>query len=422
MKWSNLLIVVLSVILMACGKNKEEVGYQARIEKSAKRGVAFNLNTMEDAVLLAPYITWDYNWSESMQDDVLPFWLDGNGVEFCPMTWSRNYNANRIRAYVAAHPSTKYLLGFNEPNLTDQANMTPAKAAEYWPTVVALAKELNLKLVAPALNYGTLAGYHDPIKWMDEFLACPGVSIDDIDVIALHCYMPSSGGIIDFVKKFSKYNKPIWMTEFCAWDSDAKSPSSVEAQIDYMCEVLNFFEQSPLVERYAWFIPRYKTPGTYPYMQMLTNSSPLDPSPIELTELGQIYCKYSVFDPKAFVRFPLNASDFTRCQDDIHIRVSSDPQAAGLMVYDMAETQWTEYQVYVETPIPSLSIRTCSYSGASVALYVDDVLVTVQTIPGLKDMSAWQAPTFDVNLTTGRHTIKLQCMDGDLNLSQISEK
>ena len=87
--------------------------------------------------------------------------------------------------------------------------MTPSKAAELWPSVVDLAKELNLKLVSPAMNYGTLAGYSDPIKWLDEFFAQPGVSIDDIDAISIHCYMANPQALRNYVAMFYKYNKPI---------------------------------------------------------------------------------------------------------------------------------------------------------------------------------------------------------------------
>ena len=124
--------------------------------KSAKRGVSFSFVQTSDLPLLSDYISWDYNWGPAPTESAA-MWFDTNDMDFCPMCWNGNYSAERIRAYVAAHPKTKYLLAFNEPNLTDQANMTPKEAAALWPDVVALAKELKLKLVSPAMNYGTLA-------------------------------------------------------------------------------------------------------------------------------------------------------------------------------------------------------------------------------------------------------------------------
>ena len=206
--------------------------------RSAKRGVAFNFNYVSDLPLLSPYITWDYNWGNSTNESAA-LWFDANEIDYCPMCWSGSYDANKIRTFVAAHPNTKYLLAFNEPNLTDQANMTPAQAAALWPPVVALAKELNLKLVSPAMNYGTLSGYSDPIKWLDEFFAQPDVSIDDVDAIAVHSYMASPSAVQSYIERFRKYNKPVWVTEFCAWDP---KPTSAEVQMDYMCAVLHYME------------------------------------------------------------------------------------------------------------------------------------------------------------------------------------
>ena len=112
--------------------------------KSSKRGVSFSFTNIMDLPLLSPYISWDYNWGNTPTEDAA-LWFDTNEMDFCPMCWNGSYSKDRIRAFVAAHPNTKYLLAFNEPNLTDQANMTPAQAAALWPDVVALAKELNLK-------------------------------------------------------------------------------------------------------------------------------------------------------------------------------------------------------------------------------------------------------------------------------------
>ena len=172
----------IAILFTACtpsGENtpenpKDETNVVSVMPKSAKRGVSFGFTNILDLPLLSPYISWDYNWGNTPTDDAA-LWFDANEMDFCPMCWNGNYSVDRIRAFVAAHPKTKYLLAFNEPNLTDQARMTPAEAAAIWTPVVELAKELNLKLVSPAMNYGTLPGYSDPIKWLDEFFAQPNV-------------------------------------------------------------------------------------------------------------------------------------------------------------------------------------------------------------------------------------------------------
>lgn len=285
---SNILLVAAGLVLASCGGNSV-VDPNAHIEmqKSSKRGVSFNFTNIEDLPLLSPACSWAYNWGNS-QNNSAAFWFDNNDMDYCPMAWNAGYDKATIREYVAAHPKTKYLLAYNEPNLTDQANMTPQKAAESWPALVAFAKELGLKLVSPAMNYGTLSGYSDPIKWLDEFFAHPGVSLNDVEAIAIHCYMASPTAVKNYVEMFKKYGKPIWMTEFCAWDP---VPGNVEKQMDYMCAVLNYFEQEEAVERYAWFMPRTSSAvDKAPYMQLLTHGSP-----VELTDLGVLFTQFSSF-------------------------------------------------------------------------------------------------------------------------------
>ena len=279
--------------LVACSPSEPTVQKTgAHMARSAKRGVAFNFNYVSDLPLLSPYITWDYNWGNNTNENAA-LWFDANEIDYCPMCWNGNYSADKIRAYVAAHPNTKYLLGFNEPNLTDQANMTPAQAAALWPPVVALAKELNLKLVSPAMNYGTLAGYSDPIKWLDEFFAQPDVDINDVYAISVHSYMASPSAVQSYMERFRKYGKPVWVTEFCAWDP---LPASAEVQMDYMCTVLHYMENEPLVERYAWFIPRYTNKNNDPHMQLITNEVPG-----ELTDAGKVYCGFSSYDTQTYL-------------------------------------------------------------------------------------------------------------------------
>ena len=52
-----------------------------------------------------------------------------------------------------AHSSTTHLLGFNEPNLRHQSNLTAKQACKLWPTVTAAARKHGLKLGSPAANH-----------------------------------------------------------------------------------------------------------------------------------------------------------------------------------------------------------------------------------------------------------------------------
>lgn len=391
----------------------------SHMQKSPKRGVSFSFTNLMDLPLLSDAISWNYNWGNTPIEEAA-MWFDANNVEFCPMCWNGNYSKDRIRAFVAAHPSTKYLLAFNEPNLTDQANMVPSKAAELWPDVVALAKELNLKIVSPAMNYGTLAGYSDPIKWLDEFFKQPGVSIDDIDAIAIHCYMASPSALIGYVERFKKYNKPIWMTEFCAWEAGQKMPGSVEGQMAYMCHVLNYFEQDPDVERYAWFIPRYKKPGDYPYMQLLTNGM----SP-ELTELGKMYTLFSsydkttAFDGSKFV----HAAEYVGISDlSASLRLTNDEFAInasgreGMMITSLKSGVEISYIVYAATA-NELVLRYSDFSECIMEVLVDGESVNYVSMPRTGAVDTFADAVVPLTNYKGAHTITLKLMSGSCYLS-----
>lgn len=406
-------LFILGVVLVLCAcetppsiQPKDE-GVANQMHKSPKRGVAFNFSVAEDLPLLSDAISWDYNWGND-QNSLAASWMDQEEIEFCPMCWSGSYNADRIRAYVATHPNTKYLLAFNEPNLKDQANMTPSRAAELWPPVVTLAKELNLKLVSPAMNYGTVAGYNDPIKWLDEFFAQPGVSIDDVDAISIHCYMASPQAVKNYITLFEKYNKPIWLTEFCAWEDYAIH--SEEDQITYMCSVLNHLEQNTKVERYAWFIPRYKS--GFPYMPLLTYSAPY-----ALTDAGKVYCGFSTFDKSVWLNTAksINASQYIAVSDEkIQVRPSMDGD--GLMLSTMRENQAVDYQIYVPENTSTIALRYAAYGKAAVAIWIDGEPQAITTLSATGSMTTWGTAEIPMTLDKGKHTMRLEVSTGVVNI------
>ena len=408
--WWGLLFAAFFFI--SCEGSSPTLDHPSTMQKSAKRGVSFNFTNIQDLPLLSPAISWSYNWAND-QNSTSALWFDTNAMDFCPMCWNGSYSADKIRQYVQQHPNTKYLLGFNEPNLTDQCNMTPAQAAGPWQEVVALAKELNLKLISPAMNYGTLAGYHDPIKWFDEFFALPNVSLDDIHAIAIHCYMASPSAVKDYIKKFEKYGKPIWMTEFCAWDP---VPSNVEKQMDYMCSVLNHMEQNPHVERYAWFMPR--TSGKVdspPYMQLLTHGSP-----VELTPLGQIFTQFSSFDKNAYLALDkgVGAHQYIALKDEsISLRVTDNNQ---LYIQSFMQGQWIDYHVHVQSKQP-LQIQYASIVNSQVCISIDGVAQAIVDLPKTSDLQTITTLTTTVIPPFGNHTLRLEALKGTFNCYQLRQ-
>lgn len=259
--------------------------FAAASAKSYKRGVSenkFQYKAQMEAV--APGVTWFYNWGNTVGN----YLANQEFLEFAPMCWNGSYSADNIRNYVKSHPDCKYLLGFNEPNFTAQANMTPQDAAAKWPELQALAKELNLKLVAPALNYSPNAPYQDPAKWMDEFVALVGS--DAFDFVALHNY-GGFGVMKDLCTRFhDRYGKPVWVTEFCYWPGESGSVP-VSSQIASMVESVEWLEKTDWIYRYAWFKATEASAANY---HLIESGKGEDPR--TLTEPGLVYVYLPEFD------------------------------------------------------------------------------------------------------------------------------
>lgn len=268
--------------------------------KSAKRGVSENeFHWLQQAEALAPGVSWYYNWGNT-PPNVL---ADYSEMVYAPMCWNGNYNAERIREYVKAHPQTKYLLGFNEPNFIKQANLQPSEAAALWPDVQALAKELNLKLVAPALNYTADPKVHkQPVAWMEEFISLVGE--DAFDYTAIHAY-GGAGVMKDLATQFhNKFGKKVLVTEFCYWPGESGNITP-QTQISSMIEAVTWLEKTEWIEAYAWF----KSVGPSdqagkPNYGLIINGT--GENPRELSEQGIVYVYMSYFDESVY--YPINTA------------------------------------------------------------------------------------------------------------------
>lgn len=393
----------------------ENVDNAVRLPKSSKRGVSFSFSLAEDVELLKPGFSWSYNWGPAPSEQMNNL-FNQNNLDFFPMAWNGGFDADKIREYKAKNPQCEYILAFNEPNLTDQCNNTPQQAAEHWPRLKALADELNMKLVSPAMNYGTLSGYHDPIKWLDEFFTL--IDPNDIDVISIHCYMGSAAAMKSFIDMFKKYKKPIWMTEFCAWESHI---GSIQAQMKYMCEALNYMECDPMVERYAWFIPRAAGPvESYPFMQLLTKTKPF-----ELSDLGKVFVNLSSMDKTVWqsTNNHILAQTYSNiCTSESlnggfvggpQLRLTTD-ETGELELWNFISNQWTEYQIDATKDITKIRIRYSNYADSKCELLSNGKLIGSINLSRTGDANIWNSAEADLSLPKGKHTIRLRVVQGNI--------
>jgi hypothetical protein len=396
--------------------------------RSTKRGVSFSNNDpffSGDFAKIGTGLSWFYTWGNNHTNFTAE--QTAAQMDFYPMAWNAGYNANQIRAYKQAHPECEYILAFNEPCHGDQANMTPAQAAAEWPRLKALADELGMKLVSPALTYGNVQPQYNPVGWFDQFFAL--VSPDDVDAIAIHSYMNAPSAIMWYVGLFYKYNKPIWLTEFCAWDDLNANNYSVAGQQDYMCDVLNFLESDPHIARYAWFILRTGgSDSTFPYMQLMYNNRS------ELKDLGKMYVNFSSQDKNTWYEagemIPaehyssmniVDVPDSDHWTNSVRVRPSTDTSGV-LMVTEFTPGKWVEYQLDLrEAGDYTVNLRYASEEDSEVRLSTagagDKGTIS---LPATGGFTQWKTATATVALPAGKQTLRLTSVKEESYLNWLA--
>ncbi|AKT36458.1 glycoside hydrolase family protein [Chondromyces crocatus] len=248
-----------------------------------KRGVAYGYHSQADMLALSPAVSWWYNWTHVPDEGVRPDAYTTIGVEYVPMVWGGGgLDAARATQIADEMPGgVRFLLGFNEPNFGEQANLSASEAAALWPHVEAIASARGLELVSPAVNYcGGSCQETDPFTYLDDFFAaCAGCRVDAIGV---HIYTACQGDgtnkarwLIDQIERYkARFDQPIWLTEFAC-----DNAGSLAEQEAFLVDALAYLENEPRIARYAWFSGRADN---------VANASLLGSDGV-LTELGRAY-------------------------------------------------------------------------------------------------------------------------------------
>jgi len=215
---------------------------------TAKRGACQSTNSSDFAPRLVQLkANWYYTWGLEPSQEV-------DGVEFVPMFWgANNVTADNCRKVNELFEQGKiyYVLGFNEPDLKEESNLSVAAALEKWEF---LCNNLDprIKLVSPAPSYPTRA-------WLDDFMA--GVKEKGLrcDYVAVHMYAGIGTTNYQSVIKdvYNKYGKKVWITEFAPRDDNAKNAGynsyTISRVLSQMQVLLPAYEQMNEVFRYSWF-------------------------------------------------------------------------------------------------------------------------------------------------------------------------
>ena len=219
-------------------------------------------------------IDWYYNW------------IGGPCVAGDPryvgMIWGRDQMVLLSQAGAVARQGSGWLLGFNEPDLEVQANISPNEAAELWRQIEQQAN--GIKLVSP------VPSQHDP-GWLWRMVAAYEGKYrrkPRFDAIAAHYYAyngRTAQGMKIYLQQVRRdamshsYDVDIWATE---WGGQCNVAGNNNAAL--MRELVPWMREREWIGRYAWFASRLPNP---PWTLNMEPCSLTDTQ--GLTTLGRLY-------------------------------------------------------------------------------------------------------------------------------------
>jgi len=213
---------------------------------SVKKGASVWASSGLKASLADSGVSWYYTWAAGHDGISAPA-----GTEFVPMIWGKDSVTTANLAAAKRNGST--LLGFNEPDLGEQSNLSVEDALALWPKLQAT----GMRLGSPAVAWGA----DQSGQWLDRFMKGAASRGYRVDFITLHWYGSdfTSANATAQLKKYvqatyAKYHKPIWITEYALMNfgGGAKYPSASQ-QAAFVTSSTSMLESLSYVERYAWF-------------------------------------------------------------------------------------------------------------------------------------------------------------------------
>ncbi|KAI9925133.1 hypothetical protein ASPWEDRAFT_120489 [Aspergillus wentii DTO 134E9] len=213
-----------------------------------KRGAAYN-----DASLVHVLsgsnstVGWAYDWNMA-KNGGLP-----SDIEYVPMLWgAKMFGGWAVAIETALSSGSKYILGFNEPDMSSQASMTADEAASAYKNHITPYSG-KAKLVSPSV---TNSGSDNMgLSWMKSFLnQCSDCKLSGL---AVHWYGESADDFKSFVNdaiSLAKNNNmdEVWVTEF-ALNSDLNGGSTSKSA-KFLAEVVPWLESQDTVTRYAYYM------------------------------------------------------------------------------------------------------------------------------------------------------------------------
>ena len=371
--------------------------------KSPKRGVCANKLDPADFEALAPGVSWYYSWfyEETLKQPAKA------KIEFLPMVWGDDEKRlSGLRSYLSKGNRPRAVLAINEPNLKDQAFITPEKTATLYTKIKAIADQYHLPTVGPHMAIGSPTGASitamDPLEkksvtygfmvpFLRAFLHYTDASKTEVSAIGVHSY--GNIGELKWVVEmnYKEFHRPVWVTEYAWWGAPDLAAAS-----KYLIEATDFLENNPHVAGYAWFKERAKD---NPKISLLEQKAG------ELSPLGKAYVGMPVHDSNTFYKLPgrLVAGRYAS-STDMHLKPTKDSGAylqleadgdGATADYNFSTTSARSYQV---------TLRALGRTGAKIDFFSGTNSLGTATLQ--KD--GWQEVETKLAFPAGNQTIRIK--------------
>jgi hypothetical protein len=202
--------------------------------------------------------SWAYNWGRTTAE-ILPAEVVFNPMQWGDYNWYIGSNQGPLEQFISPwqrEEKAMYLMGFNEPDKANQANLTVARAISLWPRV----ERMDTPLVspAPASSSGT---------WMDDFMNQAQALGYRMDAVAAHTYPGPGGGssnsLVTMLQNLnSDWGRPVWLTEFSTVDWNGTGAWTEEDNYNWLAEFMWRAESLSWLRRYSLFL--FTADATHP--------------------------------------------------------------------------------------------------------------------------------------------------------------
>lgn len=262
--------VQYKVILPMINSTGVSVPVPTSVPPASKKGVPLTYSDCPTVSTVKG--SWQYGWS--------PTPANCSGVENVPMI----EDISAMNATLGGN--SQWLMGFNEPDLTDQANLSLSQVVGLWRTLE--QKYPNLKLLAPAPSGGNGNWIVD---FRNRYYSTYG-TFPRLNGLAVHCYAWYASDCINQTKQFESWANSwgiaeVWVTEFSL---SPYAPSSPAQSLQEAQTFINWMTNETKVTRYAWFTS--KVQGNEAWLSPYFVTPLVQWSSGQPTSYGTLYTSY----------------------------------------------------------------------------------------------------------------------------------